>query len=193
MKSRFTFFLSFLVLITFTDFQIRFAHAEWIRERDGWRTVVLLNVVRSINAILKVVEAGINNNFDSDDDKENSGESMKFTDRHQLLMIRLAPLSIVESDLKRKLGCFSDPSYSDSLLQSATPFDAPEEENVRPRRQEFYVKSWKDFLKQEALGANDSPNSIAHYKDDMKALWNDPVIRMALKNQRLQIGDTAGL
>jgi len=79
------------------------------------------------------------------------------------------------------------------LLQFATPFDVPEEENVRPRRQEFYVKSWKDFLEQEALGATGSPNSIAQYKDDMKALWNDPVVRTTLKNQCLQIGDSAGL
>jgi guanine nucleotide-binding protein subunit alpha len=117
---------------------------------------------------------------------------MKFTDRHQLLLIRLAPLSIVETDLKRKLGCFSDPSCADSLLQFATPFDAPEEDHIRPRRQEFYVKSWRDFLQQEA-GVAASTISIADYKLDMMALWSDPVVRLSLKNQHFQIGDTAGL
>lgn len=175
-----------------SDFRIKFAHSEWLRERNGWRTVVHLNVVRSINVILKVVEEGINNNFDSDDDKARSDESTKFTDRHQLLLIRLAPLSIVETDLKRKLGCFSDTNSSDSWLQFATPFDSPEEDTVRPRRNEYYVKSWKHFLEQEA----ETPrltNPIAEYRDDMKALWNDPVVRSALKHHRFQIGDTAGL
>jgi guanine nucleotide-binding protein subunit alpha len=171
-----------------------------MRERNGWRTVVHLNVVRSINAILKVVEEGLNNPFSSTNNNNNADGRIKFTDRHQLLLIRLAPLSIVEADLKRKLGCFSDPMpASDAWVQCATPFDSPEAEEaaeadqMRPRRHEFYVKSWRNFLEQEALGAPDPANSIVEYKEDMKALWNDPVVRSALRNHQLQIVDTAGL
>lgn len=163
-----------------------------MRERNGWRTVVHLNVVRSINVILKIVEAGIHNDFDSEDIQIASDESMKFTERHQLLLIRLGPLSLIETDLKRKLGCFSDSAASNSMLQFATPFDTPDEDTIRPRLNEFYVRSWKDFLEQEAQ-VTESTTSIAEYKEDMKALWNDPVVRLALKNHDLQIGDTAGL
>ena len=160
-----------------------------MKERNGWRAVIHLNVVRSINTVLKVVEAGINNNFDSDDDATNPDGSMKFTDRHQLFMIRLAPLAIVEADLKRRLGSFSDTPFP-SAPQCATPFDAPEDDSLLPSRREFTVRSWRDLLEKEATMTK---SSIAGYKDDMKALWNDPVVRQALKSRRLQIGDTAGL
>ena len=115
-------------------------------------------------------------------------EYIKFTDRHQQLLIRLAPLSIVEALLRRDLAGFFDSSSSDSSL-AATLFEAPEEDNLQHRKNDG---SWTGSLEQEALSATD-PTSIAIYKEDMKALWNDPVVRLALKNHHHQIGNIASL
>ncbi|KAJ3512682.1 hypothetical protein NLJ89_g3386 [Agrocybe chaxingu] len=132
---------------TLKNFRMRFAAAEWEKERHGWRSVVQLNVVRSIITILKVIEAEMNGDMpaDSEDDqtmlKEVNGvESLKFTDRHQLLMIRLAPLIGVEAELKRRLGAGSEPVPSIAPM-AATPFETPDVENNVRRKPEFYQPS----------------------------------------------------
>ncbi|CAA7268801.1 unnamed protein product [Cyclocybe aegerita] len=185
---------------TLKNFRMRFAAAEWEKERHGWRSVVQLNVVRSIITILKVIEAEMNGDVpaDSEDDQTmlneaNGVESMKFTDRHQLLMIRLAPLIGVEAELKRRLGAGSEPVPSIAPM-AATPFEAPDVENNVRRKPEFYVRSWKDVLGEGSSNPNidSSAATIADCKDDMKALWEDKAVRLALKRRRLHLNDTAG-
>jgi guanine nucleotide-binding protein subunit alpha len=186
---------------------MRFAAAEWERERAGWRSVVQLNVVRSIITILRVIEAEINGDvpFDSDDEIASSsemdeGEATKFTDRHQLLIIRLAPLNGVEAELKRRLGAGSEPLPPAAAPMSATPFEEPDLDSNTRRRPEFSVRSWKEVL-HATDGLADGPSqslesvtsAIADCKDDMKALWEDKAVRNALKRRRLQLGDSAGL
>lgn len=193
-----------------------YAKAIWDQERNGWRSVIQLNVVRSITTILNVVEAEMNGEefyeSDSDDDRLEQGhgsdsdddqnEVPKFTDRHRLLMIRLAPLRSVEQELKRKLGSGTEP-IPRSLPMAATPFDNPLE-YVRPRRKitEPAVRSWKDVLQKPYMPISDNGESVdldsatltmASCKDDMKTLWEDKSVRMALKKRKLRLPDSAGL
>jgi guanine nucleotide-binding protein subunit alpha len=63
---------SFYNLLTLClDFRMRYARAEWEKERNGWRSVVQLNVVRSIITIQNVIEAEMNGDapVDSEDDE----------------------------------------------------------------------------------------------------------------------------
>ena len=181
---------------------MRYAKAEWENERNGWRSVVQLNVVRSIIAIQKVIEAEMNGDVlaDSEDDQlsfdeTNEAEVLKFTDRHQLLMIRLAPLLGVEAELKQRIGegTLSAPSPSN---MSATPFDTPSGNQLR-RKPEFSVRSWRDVVSRPTdpyPNTRDTVTSVlAGCKDDMKALWDDKAVRLALKRHRLQLPDSAGL
>ncbi|KAF8803373.1 heterotrimeric G protein alpha subunit [Phlegmacium glaucopus] len=190
---------------TLKNFRMRYARAEWEKERNGWRSVVQLNVVRSIITIQKVIEAEMNGDVlaDSEDDQisfneANELEVLKFTDRHQLLMIRLAPLLGVEAELKHRLGTGSEPVSPPLNSMSATPFDNPSGNQLR-RKPEFSVRSWKDVLDPCARLAESSPNTgdtatsvLAGCKDDMKALWDDKAVRLALKRRRLQLPDSAG-
>jgi len=186
---------------------MRFATAEWERERAGWRSVVQLNVVRSIITILRVIEAEINGDvsFDSEDEVASSSEmdeveATKFTDRHQLLIIRLAPLNGVEVELKRRLGAGTELLPPVASPMSATPFEEPDLDSNTRRKPEFSVRSWKEVL-HVADGLADAPSqsleavtsTIADCRDDMKALWEDKAVRNALKRRRLQLGDSAGL
>ena len=181
---------------------MRYATAEWEKERNGWRSVVQLNVVRSIITIQKVIEAELNGDVpaDSEDDQpyfdEANDEVLKFTDRHQLLMIRLAPLLGVEAELKHRLGeaTLSVPSPLNPM--SATPFDTPSSNQPR-RKPEFSVRSWKDVVSRPSDPYPDTRDTVtsvlAGCKDDMKALWDDRAVRLALKRRRLQLPDSAGL
>ncbi|KAF9564079.1 heterotrimeric G protein alpha subunit [Agrocybe pediades] len=197
---------------TLKNFRLRFAEAEWEQERNGWRSVVQLNVVRSITTIQKVIEAEINGEVpvDSDDDDStldhdvNEIEPLKFNDRHQLLLIRLAPLCGVEAELKRRLGAGSESFVPSAAPLSATPFDEPDASggtSTRSRKkQEFAVRSWKDVLdpnmRQIAESSTQSldtiTETIAGCKDDMKALWEDRTVRLALRRRGIQLNDTAG-
>ena len=185
---------------------MRYARAEWEKERNGWRSVVQLNVVRSIITIQNVIETEMNGGApaDSEDDPvafndDNELEVLKFTDRHQLLMIRLAPLRGVETELRHLLGAKSElvPPALNSM--SATPFDTPSSSRLR-QKPEVSVPSWKDVLNPSRRSGEKSPKNgdtvtsvLAGCKEDMKALWNDKAVRLALKRRRLQLPDSTGL
>ena len=183
---------------------MRYAKAEWEKERNGWRSVVQLNVVRSIITIQKIIEAEMNGDVpaDSEDDQPylneaNEVEALKFTDRHQLLMIRLAPLLGIEAELKHRLGAGAEPVSPPLNSMSATPFDAPSGNQLR-RKPEFSVRSWKDVLDPSTRPVDSNTRDtvtcvLAGCKDDMKALWDDKAVRLALKRRRLQLPDSAGL
>jgi hypothetical protein len=178
---------------------MRYARAEWEKERNGWRSVVQLNVVRSIITIQNVIEAEMNGDAPADSEDDNEVEVLKFTDHHQLLMIRLAPLIGVETELRRRLGVGSElvPPALNSM--SATPFDTPSGNQLR-RKPEVSVPSWKDVLNPSGRPGEISPKIVdtvtsvlAGCKEDMKALWDDKAVRLALKRCRLQLPDSAGL
>ncbi|TFK75692.1 heterotrimeric G protein alpha subunit [Pluteus cervinus] len=200
---------------TLKNFRMRYAKPAWEKERHNWRSVVQLNIVRSITTVLSVVEAEMSGDapLDSPSDEDgnpdskelsddNEVEARKFTDKHQLLMIRLAPLRSVEQDLKRRLGAGADPIPS-TLPMSATPFDSPSLHD-KPHRgiNEPVVRSWKEVLDPEKPRVSQSDDSedgldsatltIAGCKDDMKALWEDKTVRLALKRRKLRLPDSAG-
>lgn len=204
-RSKVCFLFQFVFLYLLTprlDFRMKYARTEWERERNGWRSVVQLNIVRSIITIQKVIEAEMNGDVnvlsDSDDDQPcfdeaNEAEVLKFTDRHQLLMIRLAPLLGVEAELKHRLAEGTVPVSSPL---TATPFDPPGDNQLR-RKPEFSVRSWRDVVARPSSPFPETRDTVtsvlAGCKDDMKALWDDKAVRLALKRRRLQLPDSAGL
>ncbi|KAG5719020.1 Guanine nucleotide-binding protein alpha-4 subunit [Termitomyces sp. T112] len=191
---------------TLKNFRMRYARDDWEKERDGWRAVVQLNIVRSIITILGVVEPGLNGAppADLDDSPAESDaevETPEFGEEHRLLSIRLAPLRKVEAELKQRLGAVLDPVQTGSPMVS-TPFEAvPDDSNSRRAMTELTVRSWKDVVDpngrplstEETSAALDSLSDvIAGCKDDMQALWNDKNVRIALKRRKLGLPDSAG-
>ncbi|KAF8639165.1 hypothetical protein AX17_001652 [Amanita inopinata Kibby_2008] len=190
---------------------MRYSPQEWQRERNGWRAVVQLNIVRSISLILRVLEAEMNGEplakeLQSDDYQGPSEELadtdvVKLTDWHQLLIIRLAPLRGVEVELKKRLGA-GDLAQPIRRLLRATPFDGPPtqiENDTNHPVQEFSVRSWQDILDpgvQSLQTQSTEPDTvtatIAGCKDDMKALWVDKAVRLALHRRRIRLPDSAG-
>ncbi|EEB94622.1 hypothetical protein MPER_06532 [Moniliophthora perniciosa FA553] len=204
---------------------MRYDQASWEKERNGWRAVVQLNLVRSIISILGLIEAELSGEMpenqdheaqpgEEDDDRTavesfpDADNALKFTDRHQLLMIRLAPLRSVESRLQRILGAGSESvrlSTGQPLPMAATPFDTPVRDPAAKRSLgEFSVRCWYDVVNPEGhknvTGAEWNPQSdlhdatisIADCKDDMKALWDDKIVQAAIARRKLRLPDSAG-
>lgn len=120
------------------------------------------------------------------------------TEEHLQLKMRLSPLSQVEASLVRQLT-LSVPSDYDPPSSSKGP------------EKEMYVSSngqWKhmfsklvkdtrnSFESEDIIDWNNpnDPGVILHAcADDMKKLWQDPIIQQLLRVQKLRIEEVAGL
>jgi guanine nucleotide-binding protein alpha-1 subunit len=117
-------------LTYFPDFQLAYAHQAWLDERASWRSVIYLNLIRSVNNILNIVtkemsrqnatsrppspvpahplvssQCSLETETDfSDDETLVARPLLPFTDRHKVLKLRLAPLREVQTDLERQIG-----------------------------------------------------------------------------------------
>ena len=108
--------------------------------------------------------------YDPEDSQENLNAPrparalprLKFSEKHRLLMERLAPLTTVQDNLESNLGSASlDPRNSSAV--GAAPFDEAEPDNGRRPLQEFSINSsngWKTALdKFRTLRSASSPNA----------------------------------
>ncbi|KAJ7057095.1 heterotrimeric G protein alpha subunit [Mycena amicta] len=156
-----------------SDFRMQYAREAWEQERNGWRSVVQLNIIRSIILILEIIEADMSGNAPLDDDEAprrfSDSSADAFTDKHRLLMIRLAPLRGVEAALKRRLGAGAEPLRTSMPMSWTDAIDGGHGKN--PEIQ---------------ADADSSTITLMTCKDDMRALWDDPARR------KLRLADTAG-
>ncbi|KAI6134829.1 guanine nucleotide binding protein, alpha subunit [Pisolithus croceorrhizus] len=175
---------------TLKNFRMQYAAEKWAQERTSWRTVIQLNLVRSINAILDAIK-----HPDADD-----GSRISFTERHQLLAIRLSPLRRVEEDLKRLLGAAANP------VEVMEPSSSIRTVSPRPSA-EFYVRSWewRRFVqasqngnesehprtRHEGTNSTDISEIIARCSEDIRELWEDDVIQDMVKRRALRLEDSA--
>ncbi|KAJ6588467.1 heterotrimeric G protein alpha subunit [Mycena capillaripes] len=187
---------------TLKNFRMQYAHDAWEQERTGWRAVVQLNVIRSIILILEIMEAEMSGNVPLDEDEPprrfSDSAADAFTDKHRMLLIRLAPLRGLEAELKRRLGAGAEPIHP-SAPMAATPFDDPAPIPVSKRAPEFFVRSWTDAI--DPTNSNPSSSradldsstiTLMTCKDDMLALWSDPAVQLALDRRKVRLADTAG-
>lgn len=138
---------------------------------------------------------------------------LAFKERHRVLQLRLGPLRRIQTDLEQRLGAASTEPDSTSVTNAA-PF-ADSELIGRRALQEFSVNStngWKSALdKFRSMRARNSDEAqvgslrrlkskddetaevIAGCRDDMKAIWEDSVVREMLSRRKTRIEESAGL
>lgn len=133
---------------------------------------------------------------------------LKFQEKHRLLALRLGPLRRIQTDLERRIGAATTEPISTSVT-TAAPFDPD-----RPALKEFCINStngWKSALDVFRAGRmrpetgaagtlrklkskdDETTEVIAECRDDMLALWEDPVVREMLARRKTRIEDSAGL
>ncbi|KAL4068647.1 guanine nucleotide binding protein, alpha subunit [Scleroderma yunnanense] len=161
-----------------SDFRMQFSPEKWAQERTSWRTVIQLNVVRSVNAIADAME-----------------RDSSITSRHQKLLFRLSPLRRVEEDLKRMLGTTESRGSS------------PSSRTVSPKTsREFFVQSleWRNFLQsssknrgshsqttREGVNIHNITEVIAQCADDIQELWGDEIVQGMVHQREIRLEDSA--
>jgi len=142
---------------------MRYANAAWKQERESWRAVIQLNLIRSAITILETLQAELDSDpittpemlgMSTEDLLRPSIDTTEFQleptetplddllmNKHHVLQLRLSPLRRVEADLKRRLGAGTEEVTGGTRTGLLT-------ENTLSlnRRKEFGVRAWKDAL-----------------------------------------------
>jgi hypothetical protein len=154
---------------TLKNFQLKHARREWMEDRNAWRSVIQLNLIRMVNEILESINLEMPvqgahlypDSPTSEDDSEEttnpalrtadyprSKHKFKFTEKHRLLRLRLGPLKSIEADLQRKLGAGATEIYATDI-HNAAPFEEDGQLKSSKNGREFCVNSnngWKSAL-----------------------------------------------
>ncbi|KAG6827750.1 hypothetical protein H0H92_010572 [Tricholoma furcatifolium] len=205
---------------TLKNFQLTYARREWTEERASWRAVIQLNLVRNVNTIMEHLNqemSGYADGHDSDDSanevqivrrKAKALPPLRFREHHRILKLRLAPLAGIQKDLEEKLGEGATELRSTDVM-TAAPFDQPP---TNRRHQEFGINSsngWKSALTKLRSGRQARPDAsedqrkaqdieddvievLDACKDDIKTLWEDPVVTEMLNRRKARIEDSPG-
>lgn len=185
---------------TLKNFQLAYAANAWAEERLAWKTVIQLNLIRHVTIILDLLsqEMSTSTSEDSGSDSDDlsrpsrpsttSTTPLRFTERHRLLKLRLAPLRSVQEDLQARLGASDWPAQRSGG-------------EVRSRMQDFFVRSnagWKSSLRpgkrspdhNKRRGQNEDTETgevLTSCAEDIKALWADDVVQEMLRRRKLRL------
>nr|GAT45923.1 predicted protein [Mycena chlorophos] len=149
----------------------------------------------------------------------NGHPPLKFKDTHRLLRLRLAPLRRVQADLEGRLGAAATELYT-SNTTSAAPFDPEAEGSLlakgkeRAHHTEFSINSrngWKSALERFRAARRSGEDGhgtlrrgahrdledevlsvLAGCREDIRALWEDRVVRQMMTRRKVRIEDSAG-
>lgn len=73
-----------------------YAREAWQEERASWKAIVQLNLVRNVTTILHTLSRELSRPSSPtpgpDEEDDEDGPPLAFTEKHQLLKLRLAPL-----------------------------------------------------------------------------------------------------
>ncbi|PCH43186.1 G-protein alpha subunit [Wolfiporia cocos MD-104 SS10] len=195
---------------TLKNFQLTYSPKAWAEERESWRTVIQLNLVRNVNTILDLLSeelsgaqyrSGPLSDSDASDDDDaavvaastRADAPLRFTERHALLKLRLAPLRGLQKDLEECIGASSG--------EDIAPVDAP---ITRKSQTEAFIRThhiWKLNTKAEDTGlshkykatkAREATEIIAGCAEDMFAIWEDPTVQQMLRRRKIMMEATSG-
>lgn len=166
-----------LLFYSVLDFRLKYAREAWISERNSWRSVIQLNLIKSVNTILDAIHSEMPSSpanslrdphevetKNADDEATFVASSSRslpvFSAYHDSLKTRLCPLILVEKDLKKRLGAATDElvdASTSSMPMYATPFDMSSNALGATLKTtgELVVRSWKHVLERnEELSKN---------------------------------------
>lgn len=161
------------------NFQLHFAPKAFTSEVDAWKAIIFLNIAKTVNYILDLMAATLNN----DDFPPSPG----LTEQMDRFRVWLSPMRELEDTLYKRV---SGKDWVDPLKNSDR---AISEVCVRSGRQ------WKTLLNplphHEARWGNfEREQKIIHEsRDYIDRLWANRAVRHILKNRGVSLGKQAGL
>lgn len=176
-------------------------------ERASWRAVIQLNVVRSVRLILHAMTEAQAATSRSVSEAEPEPKYPNLSPDHLMLKMRLSPLQQVEETLLRKL------TPGDSTERGATHLSPvtnllSSDRNTPGELALNSLTPWKNAFSRLVSGTTrtsidsqnvdfDDPNDpaviLSACKDDINALWTDPILKELLLAQKIQLQDMGGL
>ena len=167
----------------------------------------MLIIVDTVQAELDNDRASLKESKKDPDAPSAAQSSVHLSETIRMLLLRLGPLRMVETELKLRLGAASEEVREENIINLyATPFDRP-----TTHRKEFVVRRWNDILKTVTKPApnegrrlpdiaaaqpegRDQPTEIiASFRGDITSLWEDELVRALLRKKRVYLEHTAGL
>ncbi|KAF8224509.1 G-alpha-domain-containing protein [Tricholoma matsutake] len=188
---------------TLKNFRMKYARAAWKQERASWRTVIQLNLIRSIITIVETLQVEMDSSVDDSilwssgdsngsDAEDVSSLPMQLTEKHQLLKLRLGPLRRVEADLKKRLGSGTEEIVADGVETSVMSESRPREFGVRALKDILNGPTKKSGALDREQQVDEATEVIVSCQEDMKALWTDELVRAVLTKRRMRVEDSAG-
>ncbi|KIP06671.1 hypothetical protein PHLGIDRAFT_106742 [Phlebiopsis gigantea 11061_1 CR5-6] len=197
---------------TLKNFQLAYAGQAWAEERIAWRTVIQLNLIRSVVNILDVLNQEMTPTAGDDSGSSDSEDGpparpatassapttpLRFSEKHRLLRLRLAPLRSLQGDLQMRLGACDWPTPKSGAESGV-------ESTAKARAQDFFVWSnagWKAALRpnggrrsledargrRRAVEDGETAEVLASCAEDIKTLWADDVVQEMLHRRRLRL------
>jgi hypothetical protein len=165
-----------------------YAQKSWAEERDSWKAVVLLNLVRSVNIILDVLSETIDNaQLLSSEDSSSQQRLTPLTEHHRNAIRRLGVLRQIERDLKAFLG--SGASETDENDQRVNEFSVQSNTGWKAVLAKVRNPSGGKELNAQRKGLQ----VITSCADDIDWLWKDPATQFVLKSREINLEDSPGL
>jgi guanine nucleotide-binding protein alpha-1 subunit len=122
--------------------------------------------------------------------------SSQLTDYHRRLRMRLSPLLPVETALNRKLSPenYNPKSSREISVRAGSNWKSMLSSMTSPKKAESSEQNNSAGRHNHTERSADDPtNILAACREDIVALWTDPIIRGVLKKQDIRLEDSAGL
>ncbi|EGO29187.1 hypothetical protein SERLADRAFT_445016 [Serpula lacrymans var. lacrymans S7.9] len=187
-----------------SDFQRLYTPNAFREERVLWRSVIQLNLVRSIRTILDALSnVRIQQPIDSGGDESDDGPN--FPQELDFLKMRLAPLRHIEALLIAKLV----PPNEDEAISLPASSSVSNYQSTRSRSSERSWRTQEVFVRALAKssrangrphsfdavtpGSRDEAQEVLHScRHDIMTLWNDRTVREILRKRKIRLEEFPG-
>ncbi|KAJ7657184.1 guanine nucleotide binding protein, alpha subunit [Mycena polygramma] len=178
------FLMNYAALIT--EYHCLIPRQAFRAERASWRTIIQLNVIRSLRIILDALDAQQN---DTDIPlSPHAGSSPAISFDFDLVRTRLLPVLTIEGMLRHRLGSPDIDGQSEELAVKSTL--------ARKRKSALMRDAGRDSFDTQNVADWDlvDPGPILYARrEDMQRLWTDPGVREILTRQGIRLQQSPGL
>ncbi|KAH9927896.1 G-protein alpha subunit [Amylocystis lapponica] len=193
---------------TLKNFQLAFSPTHFRNERMAWRTIIQLNLIRSIKRLLEVLQTEWESSVSQSPSAAAKGKGVAgrsppptvrfstspLTDSHRRIRMRLSPLVAIEEDLTRKLFPEATEKVQDVCVRAGSGWKGV----LAAISTNYPQEPPKDGANgkgpsRPSTGKKDDPTSVlAACREDIISLWEDPVVRGVLKKHGVRLQDMPG-
>ncbi|PVF97035.1 putative G protein alpha chain [Serendipita vermifera] len=162
---------------TLKNIQLCYAPQSLRQEVYAWRTIIHLNLLRSMQLVMNTLS------------QANRENAPSFTDELRRLLIKLSPLKQAEELLRMKISPPQEDGDSQMVLTDSTEFSV---RSASGWKQAFNKMRGITASRDESSFDNGPASILEACAEDMIALWNNPASKQILKQRRIRLEESSG-